>query len=454
MLNAYSFEKDMGIDFFITDTIPLFGKIKYKLDDFVVEEILRDGTILSSESRSELNLPNKGKYLHIVIKKRNITTHDVMLAFMHKFRLKLSDIGVFGIKDRRAIAVQCLSLRNVRVEDIITIKSKKFEILSYAYAFGPIRLGHHLGNHFKIIIRDVRLNENTIIENIEKFKKYDFIPNYFGYQRFGIPRPVTHRIGEALVKNNYEKAVEELIGTIDPLENERRIIARKIFLDTHDPKETLKYLPEELLYEKIVLEHLLHYPNDFQGAIGKLPVPALRLFIEAYSSYLFNRFLSARIANKIFNIEEGDLVSPLDAGLPVFYVATVGNGMSKKRAEELISKDKVAIVLPVLGYKTKFSGGVMGDLIREILINEGIRPSDFKIWLNKKFIGLKGSYRRIDLKPLINIEYKVIDDEIFNTKAIQLRFALYRGCYATTYLRELMKHPFPGSYFGKVLRGA
>jgi len=247
---------------------------------------------------------------------------------------------------------------------------------------------------------------------------------------------------------------QELIGTIDPLESEERILARKIFLDTHDPKETLKYFPEELLYERIVLEHLLHNPNDFLGALAKLPTLALRLFIEAYSSYLFNRFLSKRICMKMFSIEEGDLVSPLDAGVPVFFSLIVGSGITKERAKELLSKDRIAIVLPVLGYKVKISGGIMGDLIREILIGEGIRPSDFKIWLRDKFIGLKGSYRRIDLKPLIKLSYRIIKDEIFNTHAVQLSFALYRGCYATVLLREIMKHPFPGSYFGKILKGA
>jgi len=384
----------------------------------------------------------------------NITTNDVIHLFLQKYRLKLSDIGVYGIKDRRAIAVQCFSLRNVKAEEIINSKFKNIEILGHSYAYGPARLGHHLGNNFTLLIRDVRLDENSIKEVLEKITIQEFIPNYFGYQRFGIPRPVTHKIGEAIIKNDYEKAVDELIGTIDPLESEERILARKIFLDTHDPKEALKYFPEELLYERIVLEHLLHNPNDYLGALAKLPTPALRLFIEAYSSYLFNRFLSKRLSLGMLNIEEGDLVSPIDSGVPVFFSLTVGSGITKERAKELLSKDKIAIVLPVLGYKVKISSGIMGDLIREILIEEGIRPQDFKIWLGNKFIGLKGSYRRIDLKPLIKLSYNIIKDDIFNTNTVQLNFALYRGCYATVLLREIMKHPFPGSYFGKVLKGS
>jgi len=454
MLKAYDFEKEMGIYYFTSSSMPILGKIKHKVEDFIVEEILRDGTILDSDGNFKLNLPNKGRYLHIVVKKRNITTTDVMLSLMQKFRLKYSDLGVYGIKDRRAIAVQCFSLKNVKAEEINNLHSKKYQVITYALAYGPARLGQHLGNNFKILIRNVNLSIDKITEILENFKTTAFIPNYFGYQRFGMPRPVTHKVGEAILKREYEEAIYYLIGYIDPLEPEEHIIARKVFLDTNDPAETLKYLPDSLAIEKMVLEYLVHHSGDYFGALQRLPTSALRLFIEAYSSFLFNRFLSARLEANIFDLQEGDLVAPLDMGLPVFYALRVGSDIEKERANELISKNKLAIVLPVIGYKTKLSGGVMGDLEREELIKDGIRPSDFKIWLGEKFIGLKGSYRRIDLRLLKHLKYAILDDDIFDAKAIYIEFALYRGSYATTYLREIMKHPFAGAYFGKSLRGS
>lgn len=454
MISSYDFEKIMGIDFFITDTPPMLGIIKHTAEDFIVEEILKNGTMVSCEGTT-FSLPGKGDYLYLAICKKNITTNDVAIALMKKFRLRLSDIGISGIKDRRALASQCFSVKGLRIEDILKVKFKKFKIVGYSYAYGPLRLGQHLGNNFKIFIRKVNFPSDRILEILEKIKKYSFFPNYFGYQRFGIPRPVTHKVGEAIVKSDYEKAVDILIGEIDPLEPEDHIFARRIYSDTHDPTETLKYLPESLNYERIVLEHLLHNQGDYEGALAKLPISALRLFIESYSSYLFNKFLSMRVENKILgNIEDGDLVSPLDLGLPVFFSLRVGERISKVKALEMISKDSLALVLPVLGYKVKLCSGIMGDMIREVLVKEGIRPADFKVWIKDKYVGLKGSYRRIDLKLLYEPSYKILDDEIFGAKAILVNFALLRGSYATTFLREIMKQPFAGAYFGKSFKDA
>ncbi|HLI46040.1 MAG TPA: tRNA pseudouridine(13) synthase TruD [Geobacterales bacterium] len=454
MLQAYEFEKELGIEFFASHSYPLLGVIKQSAEDFIVEEILRDGTILDVNGNFKFRLPNKGKYLYVAIKKRNITTSDVMIALMQKFKLKFSDIGVYGIKDRRAIAVQCFTLKNVVEKDVKDLKLRKVKPLACSLGYGPARLGQHLGNNFKVVIRNVPLQKDKVVEVLEEFKKVSFIPNYFGYQRFGMPRPVTHKIGESIIKGDYEKAINYLVGFIDPLEPEDHIFARKIFMDTNDPAETLKYLPESLLYERMVLEYLLHHPKDYSGAISKLPAGALRLFIEAYSSYLFNRFLSSRLRAKLLSLEEGDLVSPLDYGLPVFYAFRVGTDIDKQRARELVEKNKLALVLPVMGYRAKLSGGVMGDMEREELVKDGIRPSDFKLWLGDKFVGLKGSYRRLDLKLLDELKYDLLEDQITGSYILSVKFALYRGSYATTYLREIMKQPFAGSYFGKSFRGS
>ncbi len=450
MIASYDFEKEMGIEYFISDTLPLLGVIKYLVEDFIVEEILSENQVLTLDSQINFNLPGKGNYLYLAMLKKNITTHDAILALMRKFRLKLSDIGVCGIKDKRALAVQCFSVRNLRAEDVLNVKFKKLKVLAYSYGFGPLRLGQHLGNNFKILIRNIKLDISTINDVMNKIPT--ILPNYFGYQRFGIPRPVMHRIGRAIIKGDYEEAVDELIKRIDLLEPEEHIIARKIFSETNDPLETLKFLPESLVYERIVLNTLVRYPNDYREALAKLPTIALRLFIESYASYLFNKFLSLRLKNNLgADLQEGDLIAPLDNESPIFFSLRVGSEISKERALEFIKKGKVAVVLPVLGYKTKLSGGFMGDLEREILIEEGIRPSDFKVWIKDKYIGLKGSYRRIDLKLIKSMEYRIVKDEIFNTNALYITFALPRGCYATTLLREIMKQPFPGAYFGKAL---
>jgi len=141
----------------------------------------------------------------------------------------------------------------------------------------------------------------------------------------------------------------------------------------------------------------------------------------------------------------------LDNLSPINYVFEVGKNVSKEKAQELIRKGKVAIVLPVMGYKVKLNGGIIREIENTVLIEEGVRPSDFKVRLTEeKTIYLKGAYRRIDLKLIHPIIFQPIQDDIFNTNALLLTFSLPRGCYATIILREFMKSPTPSSYIGKI----
>jgi tRNA pseudouridine13 synthase len=453
MKEARDFEKNMGIHYYITDTQPLFGIIKYKPEDFIVEEILRDGTILNIDGNFKLNFPDKGNFLYIVTLKRNLNIYELINSLVNNLRISHSYLGVSGVKDKRAVTTQLVSIKGYKKELIEQVKFKKIKILASAYSYGPLRLGTHLGNRFTVTIRKINLDKDTIYNissEVTNTLNNIMIPNYFGYQRFGIPRPFTHEIGKALVLNDYEKAVRFLIGNPDPLEPEENKIARKIYDETNDPAETLKYLPSNLYYERIVLEYLLHHPNEYANALAKLPSSILRLFLESYSSYLFNKFLSERINSIGFNLNEGDLVSPLDNLSPINYVFEIGRNISKERALWLLEKSKVAIVLPVIGHRVKLNGGYMRDIENKILIEEGVRIYDFKVKLtDEKTVALKGAYRRIDLKLIHPIEFQIISDEIFNAHSLLLRFSLPRGCYATIILREFMKSPTPASYIGK-----
>jgi len=449
---AREFEKKVGIEYFITNTKPLFGLIKYKSSDFIVEEILWDGTVLSLNKPILLNLPNKGDYLYVVVAKDNLSINELINTLTNKLRIERSKIGISGIKDKRAITVQLLSLKGVKDVEISKLRFSKIKILSSSYSFGPLRLGTHLGNFFHVLIRNISLSKDEIKNICDKVifqLTNSFIPNYFGYQRFGIPRPVTHLIGKYLLLNDFEKAFDYLIGYPDPLEPEEFRIARETYHKTHDVRETLKVLPENLYYEKIALNHLLHHNNDYIGAFSKLPNLALRLFIESYSAYIFNKALSIILKENLINIENGDIVAINVNYNPSSYVFEVGYNISKDNAIKNIEKGKLIKVLPIMGYKVKIGGGIMKELLREILINEGVRQEDFKLRLNNKIIALKGTYRRIDIPFIYPLSYEIREDEIFKNNCVYLSFALPKGIYATIIIREIMKHNFEGAYIGK-----
>ena len=53
------------------------------------------------------------------------------------------------------------------------------------------------------------------------------IPNYYGYQRFGYVRPITHLVGKKILERSWDEVIMYIIGKPFPKESPRAIAARK-----------------------------------------------------------------------------------------------------------------------------------------------------------------------------------------------------------------------------------
>ncbi len=97
------------------------------------------------------------------------------------------------------------------------------------------------------------------------------------------------------------------------------------------------------------------------------------------------------------------------------------------------------MALPLIGLRQHPSGGVQGDLEREILQEESISPQDFRVESMRE-MSSKGELRPI-ISPVRDFRtVDLFDDPAESQKhAVKLAFKLYRGSYATVILRELMK---------------
>ena len=99
-----------------------------------------------------------------------------------------------------------------------------------------VGLGDLLGNRFRITIRELSCPDPvaslaTITSEIEE---YGGVPNYFGIQRFGDQRPVTHRVGEALARGKTKEAAFIFLALSFPGELESTRAARETLWETRD----------------------------------------------------------------------------------------------------------------------------------------------------------------------------------------------------------------------------
>ena len=341
--------KVMPLPYFTADIEGIGGTLKVQPEDFIVEEI-------------PAYLPSgEGDHLYAWIQKSNTDTFSVIAGFAKALKLKTTDIGYAGMKDKRAVTRQYLSFPPGTSEDALKqVELFGVEVLETKNHANKLKTGHLKGNSFQIIVREIFGPEDALnrVENIfSQLRKPPGCPNYFGEQRFG-------RFGD------------------------NGDIGKQMVTETYE---------------------------------GRCPPKKRRLYISAYQSELFNRYVRDRIS-QLGTVLAGDILMK-GANGPTFTCDDPSTDQSRLDAGELL------ITGPIFGHKAKLADGTPGEWEQEILAAEGIEQTAFKT------VGklAQGTRRPISIQ---------IDDptcEKTGADEVKIGFSLPRGCYATTVLREVMK---------------
>ena len=413
-----------GIKHFSTATPGIGGQIKRRISDFIVHEITPEGRALENKALGEwdgireepLKVPenkNGAEYLHITLEKFNLDTNDALRRVSRGLRSSPKRIGYAGMKDKRAVTSQRISIWNPDVKLLEGFMSRYAALREPEWRNDRIEIGGLSGNEFEITVRDIGLDEGELRQRTEKcFKEMlqNGVANYFGEQRFGGNREITHRVGKEFVKGNMEAAV--MLYLTSPSENEEAEIAaaRKNLADSKDFVRASKEFPSKFRYERSIIHHLCKFPRDFVGAFQNLPRHLTYMFTHAYQSYIFNLIINERIEAGIgIRAIEGDI---LEDGIPT-------------------------AALP--GFDSKLAEGAPGEIERKVLEKEGASLEEFRV---RSFpeLSCSGARKKIALFPKNPRIIEIGKDE-FNEGMLKMKisFALDKGNYATTILRELMK---------------
>ena len=394
------------------------GRLRAELEDFLVEEVLDEIVFKHISDRPK----KQGSYVLYSLTKRGLDTLHAVKIVEKVFGAR---VNYLGIKDAKAITTQYITISadaerdRLRLPDRITLKKQGY--LPY-----PLNRSHLLGNRFRIKVRGVERRQN--IPQIVDAIVGRGVPNYFGYQRFGSRRPVTHLIGRALVKRRFDEAVNILLTYTTHDEENNIQQARKILSEDY-LKADLDELPPTLDLERLVLRSLKAQPNNYIRAIRSIPLHVRRLFVNAYQSYIFNRTLSAAIEDSedLSSIHQSDL-----------YAEVVGVKMLEvRRAEEKVEKSKSMVLLcPLVGYNFRERYfGRLGTYASKVLLEEGVSPRSFYIDEMPE-LSVGGDLRAATLL-LTELQIEVSEG------TLSIGSTLGKGCYITSLLREVMKPQDP-----------
>jgi tRNA pseudouridine13 synthase len=411
------------MEFYLTATSGVPAGTKGTPEEFRVREI------------SSYPLPDPhGSFTVLRIVSQNWEQHELGDAIARRLGLSPHAIQWSGTKDRRAVAERLLSYRGAPPERALALKD--VDVVEAYRSRDGLVLGHHYGNAFEIHVvpEGVPPEEAAAAYRATAvaLRAAGGFPNFFGLQRFGEVRPVTAEVGRHLVRGDPGAAVDAYLTAIPPGTTEGRgDAARRSYAEHRDPARAYREFPPDYRFERSLLERLSRGETP-DRALQALSRDLRLLFVHAYQSLLFNRWLSRRVAvglpldrpvagDRILRVGRDGTVRGQDA-VPV-------GPDNERECSELVGRGRALVAGPLVGTDTIVpSGGLLASLLAE----ESVTPADFRIPFAPE-LASRGTWR----PALLPVPPLGITAE---PSGVGFRFALPKGAYATVFLREFLKN--------------
>jgi tRNA pseudouridine13 synthase len=127
-----------------------------------------------------------GEHLYLTVEKRGRTTQEVAREVAQALGAKERDAGTAGLKDKRAVTVQRVSVvSRTPPEEALQLSGRGWKVLAAARHGNKLRTGHLRGNRFRIVVRGVAPDALQKAQAICARLRETGAPNLFGPQRFG-----------------------------------------------------------------------------------------------------------------------------------------------------------------------------------------------------------------------------------------------------------------------------
>lgn len=423
-------ESEIGLTGYATSTPGLGGRLKTRIQDFVVDEVAAPP------------VPDpRGAFVAARIQLTNWETNAFVREASHRLGISRKKVHYSGTKDKRGVTEQWFTFEAEPAAVAELSRTGGVEVLEAVRTGKEVELGDHVANRFRVVLRGIDLPaaevERRLAATWAELGSMGGAPNVFGPQRFGARRPTTHKVGERIVRGDFLGAV--LAYVHDPLAiTGERLAHYHAALDAADWAGALAALEGDVPFERALLHRLVE-TGDPVEALRALAPNLQRLFVHAYQSWLFNRMVDERLARGLGLARPllGDLVAPIEDGLVEETWVPV-SAANLERVRDELARGRAVLTGLLPGTEAPAAEGPMGAIERGVLRAERIAPRDFLVPENLEWSS-RGT-RRALVAPVRGLRCAVADDDLApGARRVDLAFELPPGAYATSVLREFMK---------------
>jgi len=401
------------------------------------------------------------KFLHFNLYKENQTTSECISGIARGCGTKDRYFTTAGNKDKRGRTVQRVAVSQIKPETVEKSAKKLRGVVAvgnYSYHPQGLRLGDLKGNRFQIVVKDIDIDDAKICPIMDHFSEHGFI-NYFGMQRFGTSNISTHKIGLAILRKDFDAAIDLILAPRENQFTDLRSTLLKYAAD-QDAKaafNSLSYRFKNSIEGKLLYGLQSCHSNDKINALKKVPVGIRQMYGHAYQSYIWNNVVSRRIQDHGMQVLEGDLVEDKD---------NITHRLNVKHLEKPELHTIHDVYIPLPGYEAKLPNNKTTEYMMDLLKVDGLDLQSFRN-LTREY-DLPGDYRAMLTKAsdvswrtvqyssneddLVHSQLEIVarhdapdqpmrklGDEAGSLRALVVEISLSSSCYATMALREIMR---------------
>jgi len=394
------------------------GRLRERVEDFLVEEI-------------PLYEPaGEGEHIYLFVEKHNLSTMELVGVIAQHFGVRRRDVGYAGLKDKRAITRQVVSVwtPGKSVEDFPMLRHDKVAILWADRHANKLRRGHLRGNRFSIRIRGVPFQAVVHAQQVLDRLGRDGLANRIGEQRFGYLGN-NHLVGRAIVLGRWGEAVERLLGP-NAEHPDAQPRARELFLAGRFGEAIGEY-HYSLRTERGLLKAMDHGASPEQ-AVRSMERASMSFFVTAFQSAVFNAVLGERErAGTLAALGEGDLAF-MHASRACFGVGEAE--LADAGIADRLARLEISPTGPMWGATMRRAGGAVGEAELAALRAVGVEEIDLRRYADRG--GEIDGERRPLRVPVIDPDVEGGVDA--HGPFVRCAFELPRGCFATSVMREIM----------------
>jgi tRNA pseudouridine13 synthase len=253
-------------------------KLKSTHEDFRVEEI--------TSVR-----PTGGSHALYRLTKAGLGTPEAIAEVLSHWNIERRRISYGGLKDRHASTLQHFSIAH-GPKTGFTDRSMQVEYLGQVHR--PFDAKDIQANRFEIRLRKIAKKDVEQLDRNADWLKHFGAINYFDDQRFGSIGQSGELIGMHWCKLNYERALYIAMAEPNPHDRPRESEQKEILRNTWGQWEKCKEMLDRS-HRRSIVTYLLDHPVDFKRALALVRLDLRSIYIAAFQSWIWNRWLSALI---------------------------------------------------------------------------------------------------------------------------------------------------------------